>query len=97
MNGDLYGGAMYIESADISPQGIAIREATAKWGSELKTCKYKFQPTGSDGRKRYGCHLHSILRERRVKRAGGPRPEWESFDQFWGSSTMEPVAKHRKT
>lgn len=51
-NGDLYGGALYLQSASIGPQASALLAASSRWGSgaagkeqiPVPVCKRKYQP-----------------------------------------------------
>ena len=96
-SGDMYGGAHYITSADVTAQGKAIHEAAVKFGDgktlPFAPCKRYYNPWGSDedGSKirMYGCRLHSDLREKRV-RSEGYRAGEKNLEEFWGEVPERP-------
>uniref|UniRef100_A0A7R9ZCT4 Uncharacterized protein n=1 Tax=Pseudictyota dubia TaxID=2749911 RepID=A0A7R9ZCT4_9STRA len=90
--GDLYGGAMYLQSSTVegraaTPQGRAIRDASQRFGDgktlPFPPCKRGYIPM-VDGKKMYGCHIHSDNRKKRVEANGGVfRLGEKQLSDFW--------------
>jgi hypothetical protein len=90
--GDLYGGNMYLRSAQ-DPRALQSRATAAAlqiWGEgepgreviSHPVCKGKYRPFSSaNGEQLFGCFRHSALRKQRIARAG-LRDGWASFDQW---------------
>ena len=97
-NGDLYGGAMYVESATVSdtmktPQGIAIQNATVLFGNGDKTlpftpCKRGYVPICNKSKVHmYACSYHNKKRIDRLKSENwNYRPGEVVLDQFWNTN-----------
>ena len=89
--GDLYGGSMYMCSAQDSRslQAQAAAAALAQWGEgeagreviAHPVCKGKYRPWAPNGEQLFGCFRHSAIRKRRIDRAG-LRDGWASFDRW---------------
>ena len=81
---------MYCQSAsaDLTPQGRAIRDASVRFGDgetlPFRTCKKGYLPI-VDGKKMYACYLHSRMRSLRVQKEEGKfRPgEVDLEAMFW--------------
>ena len=87
--GDLYGGAHYLQSssADMTPQGRAIKEASIRFGNgqtlPFTPCKKGFVPHVA-GQRRYACPLHNQARQKRVLAANGRfRPGELNLETLW--------------
>lgn len=87
--GDLYGGAHYLQSssADMTPQGRAIQEASIRFGNgqtlPFTPCKKGFVPHVA-GQRRYACPLHNRARQKRVLAANGRfRPGELNLETLW--------------
>jgi hypothetical protein len=84
--GDLYGGSMYMPSAqdEGALQARATSAAILRWGEGgvigHPVCKGKYQPW-KEGKRQYGCFRHHLVREERIRKAG-LREGWEPFDQW---------------
>lgn len=74
--GDLYGGAHYSQSssADLTPQGRAIRDASIRFGDgttlPFTPCKKGYAPI-VEGKRFYACPLHDKERRKRVRKEKG--------------------------
>jgi hypothetical protein len=99
-NGDMYGGAHYIQSAssDLTPQGRAIQEAAVKFGDgkslPFPPCKRYYNPysvckTTGRRRKMYACRLHNELRMKRVSKEGRWRDGEKQLDWFWNDDESD--------
>lgn len=80
---------MYVASAAETPQATAIRRAAVKFGNgetlPFTPCKKGYIPVIDGTRKRmYACPLHNKERERRVKRVGFRKGEFD-LALFWDS------------
>mmetsp|Transcript_5167 Transcript_5167/g.8796 ORF Transcript_5167/g.8796 Transcript_5167/m.8796 type:complete len:97 (+) Transcript_5167:419-709(+) len=81
---------MYCQSAsaDLTPQGRAIRDASIRFGDgetlPFRTCKKGYLPT-VDRRKMYACYLHSRMREERFQKEGNKfrHGEVDLAETFW--------------
>mmetsp|Transcript_57302 Transcript_57302/g.170868 ORF Transcript_57302/g.170868 Transcript_57302/m.170868 type:complete len:182 (-) Transcript_57302:224-769(-) len=90
--GDLYGGAMYLQSSTVegraaTPQGRAIRDASYRFGNgetlPFPPCKRGYIPL-VNGKRMYGCHIHSDDRTKRVRMNGGKfRLGEKPLTDFW--------------
>lgn len=87
--GDMYGGAHYMQSssADMTPQGMAIRDASIRFGNgrtlPFTPCKKGFIPY-ADGERKYACPLHNKERRKRVLAVGGSFRKGElDLHAFW--------------
>ena len=96
--GDLYGGAHYMQSssADMTPQGRAIRDASVRFGDgrtlPFTPCKKGFIPF-VHGERKFACPLHNKERRRRVMSAGGAFREGElDLHILWKRYEAETVA-----
>lgn len=78
---------MQSASANLTPQGKAIREAAVKFGDGetlcFTPCKKGYIPT-INGVRMYACPLHNKQRQRRVAREGGSFRQGElDLSIFW--------------
>lgn len=80
---------MYCQSAsaDLTPQGRAIRDASIRFGDgetlPYRTCKKGYLPS-VDGKRMYACYLHNRMRMERVqKEEGFRRGEVDLKKTFW--------------
>ena len=106
-SGDMYGGAHYIASADMTDQGRAILEAARKFGDgkslPYPPCKKYYNPyseVNADGLKTrmYACRLHHEQRKKRLKKEGGRWRKGEKpLDFFWteGDDNEESSSKKK--
>eukprot|EP00037_Helgoeca_nana_P029215 m.347701 g.347701 ORF g.347701 m.347701 type:complete len:352 (+) comp27927_c0_seq1:1094-2149(+) len=107
MGYEVYGGVLYAQSLDRTPQGLAIQEASRKWGHgdpgreviPFGICKHGFRPfrSAKDGPPEsvfrvYGCVHHHHTRRHRIE-ACGVREEWQSFDEFEPPARSTVVAE----
>mmetsp|Transcript_8454 Transcript_8454/g.16165 ORF Transcript_8454/g.16165 Transcript_8454/m.16165 type:complete len:134 (+) Transcript_8454:191-592(+) len=97
--GDLYGGAHYMQSssADMTPQGRAIRDVSIRFGNArtlpFTPCKKGFIPF-ANGERKYACPLHNKERRRRVLGAGGAFRKGElDLNMFWKRYEAEEEAQ----
>lgn len=98
-NGDLYGGAMYLESscATLTLQGRAIKEAAEKFGDGktlcFTPCKKGYIPK-IDGVRMCACPLHHKKRFRRIKKEGGNFRSGEmDLNAFWEADECSSLAE----
>ena len=88
--GDMYGGGHYVESAsaNLTPQGRAILQASTKFGDgrtlPFLPCKRFYNPFAVDGTRLFACRLHSNLRRKRLEQEGWKWRDGEKhLDDFW--------------
>jgi len=102
-SGDLYGGAMYVQSASatLTPQGRAIRNASIRFGDgetlPFRTCKKGYIPV-VNGRHMYVCYLHHKQREERVKKEGDSfrRGELDLCATFWKDDAADGSQNNKR-
>jgi len=86
---------MYLESAsaDLTPQGKAIRDASAKFGGGERTlpfppCKKGYIPI-LRGQRMHACFLHDKKRKQRIAAEGWKYREGETeLEQFWVETNL---------
>ena len=89
-NGDLYGGAHYLEAASstMTPQGRAIHQAAVKFGDgrtlPFTPCKKGYIPV-VQGVQMVACPLHNKQRQRRLAKEKGKLRSGEADpnELFW--------------
>lgn len=83
---------MYVASAAETPQAKAIRTAAMKFGNgetlPFTPCKKGYIPLVDGTRRVYACPLHNKEREKRVKRIGFRKGEFD-LAVFWDSCKSE--------
>jgi hypothetical protein len=95
--GDLYGGAHYMQSssADLTPQGRAIRDASRRFGDgetlPFTPCKKGYIPL-VDGKPMFACFLHDkARRERHCREKLTFRNGEVDLSQFWSRKALSNV------
>ena len=92
---------MQSSSADMTPQGRAIRDASIRFGNgrtlPFTPCKKGFIPH-ADGERKYACPLHNKERRRRVLAAGGGFRKGElDLNILWKRNEAEEEAQEEAT